>query len=222
MTGEDYTIAGEIETNEIFIKEDGYKYTPTEYWNVLSKASDPHSPDFMDYSNFITKFDLVSLKNKYVFDEVHFYSIPYAGAFESRVVGRNAIYCNSAPFYANCDNFCIMGFSFERGVTEAIEAYMHRTEFIIAYEHPSFWDGFRKEVGTVHLPHNGECDYDWANPKYKLCYADRYILNPFEFIPVERSCAYWGCNGLGYFEYWFSHIPESMRNIILHVDKIKG
>jgi hypothetical protein len=220
MTGEKYTICGEITNDEFFIKEDGFCYTPDSYKNVLNQKVKPHVPDFMNYDLFISKFNLIEMKNQYLFDEIHFYSIPFGGAFESRMVGNRAIYCNSAPYPAPCDNFVIMGFSFERGVIEAIEAYMHRVEFILQYAYPLFWNGFSKDVGRIHTPHNTDKDYDWGNKTDVLCYADRYIMNDYEFVPVMRNSDYWGSNGLGYFDYWFSHIPKSKIDVVVHPNKI--
>lgn len=222
MTGEEFTIAGEIVTEEIFEKEDGFSYSPEGFWAVLTGQIKPHSPDFMNYEKFIEKFDLINLRNQYVFDEIHFYSIPFMGAFESRVVGKDAFYCNSGPYFANCENFAIMGWNFERQIPEAVEAYMHRAEFTLERAYPKFWKQFSKDVGTVHCPHNTKKDYDWGNKTDVLCYADRYIMNPYEFVPVMRNSEYWGSNGLGYFEYWFSHIPQSKIDVIVHPDKINN
>jgi len=158
MTGEEFTIAGEIITEEIFEKEDGFKYSPKEYWAVLTGQMKPHIPDFMDYKKFIEKFDLINLRNQYLFDEVHFYGTPWGGAFESIMVGDNSIYCNSGAYRANCENFVIQGFNFERDVQCAIEAYMHRTESILEYCYPKFWKNFRRDVGSVHVPHNATKD----------------------------------------------------------------
>jgi len=220
ITGEDFTISGEIISEEIPVKEDGYQYTSSEYWNILSGKTKEHRPDWMDYEKFIEKYDLINRKNRYEFDEVHLYSGPWVGGFESKLVARKDIYCNSGGYIADCDTFAIMGFSFERMVTEAVEAYGHRAESILYYSHPSFWENFNKDVGTIHIPHNTNKDYDWGNTNSVLCYADKYIMNPFEFVPVMRNSEYWGSNGLGYFEYWFEHIPKSKLDVVVHPSNI--
>jgi hypothetical protein len=220
ITDETFIISDEIVSEDIPVKEDGYQYTPKEYWKAITVNGSEHRPDWMDYNIFIKKFDLISRKNNNEFDEVHIYGFPWIGAFESKLVSRKDIYCNSGGYVADCDTFAIMGFNGERQVQEAVEAYGHRTEFILQYSDPSFWNNFSKDCGTIHIPHNTKKDYDWGNLNFVECHADKYIMNPYEFKPVMRNSEYWGSNGLGYFEYWFSHIPKDRLDIAVHPDKI--
>ena len=192
ITGEAFTISDEILSEEIPIKEDGYQYSLDEYWNVLSGIKEHHSPDYMDYKSFIEKFDLINRKNNFEFDEVHIYAAGWMGGFESRMVGNNSIWCNAPLYVADCSNFVIMAFNMQRGVSEAIEAFGHRTESTLKYCYSSFWSKFLSVVGSVHIPHNGTTDYDWANKTIKSCYADMFP-DSWNNIPVVSN-ENKGCN----------------------------
>jgi hypothetical protein len=246
ITEENYIVVDTIVADWIPDKEDGYQYTPEEYFNVLTGKKEHHSPDYLNYKTLIDKFDLINKKNNGDFEEVHLYGFPWQGAFESRMIGRNSIWCNAPLYNADTDNFIIMGLNAERGVSEAIEAFSHRVESTLDYCYPKFWKKFLSVVGSVHIPHNGNIDYDWSNKTMKLCYADMFpnswnnnsvpvkkgcnifaklfsrfkIDAPEGFKPVLRNCEAWKCNSLDYFRYWYQHIPKEMFDVIVHPDKI--
>jgi hypothetical protein len=222
ITSEDFIIVGEIVSTDIPIKEDCYKYTEEEYWKALTVNGSEHRPDWMDYKIFIDGFDLINKRNNGEFDEVHLLGIPWSGAYESRLVGKTAIRCNSPEYIADCDNFAIMGFNIERQIQEAIEAYGHRSEFILRHCFPKSYEVLTKCVGSIHIPFNTTKDYDWGNETMVNSYAHWiHDRNGTDFFPVPANCHEWGCNGLGWFEYWFSHITPEAMDIIVHSDKIK-
>jgi hypothetical protein len=249
LSGESYKVVDSIISTNLPIKQDGYQYTPEEYFDVLNGKVKHHEPDYLDYEKLIAKFNLINRKNNNEFDEVHIYGAPWMGCYESRMVGRTAIWCNAPAYQADCDNFVIMGFNYERGVSEAIEAFGHRTESTLAYCFPNFYKEFTKRVGSIHIPFNGKTDYDWANPTVVESYADMFpqafygeeiisvpknsscmeallfgggsvVSLPNDFQPHKASCSEWGCNSLGWFNFWFARIPKEMWNFIIHVDKV--
>ena len=240
ISGETFQVVGIESTNEIPIKQDGFQYTNEEYINVLAGKSPAHQPDYASYKWIIDKFDLVNRKNKNEFDEVHMFGSPFLGFYESLMIGERSIWCNSPAYRTMCDNFCIMGYSYERGVSEATENLGHRAESILSYWNRDFFRDFVNAVGSIHIPHNATKDYDWANISNKLCYADKYpdafykdkkgclILSSLyklfikgkKFIPVLRDSTYWNSNSLDYFKYWFKHLPKEALDIVLHVNKI--
>lgn len=238
ISGESMNIVKTEYSTELPIKEDGYQYSNSEYLSVLAGSISAHSPDILNYDNLIKKFDLINRRNAGEFDEVHFYSGGYVGFYESRMVGRNSIWCNAPAYNSECNPFIIMGFNFTRGVSEAIEAFGHRTESTLRYCYKNFFADFTKCVGTIHTPHNAINDYDWNNPDIVNCYADKYpnaynqskgcsaLLSTFFktksiYKPVLRNADYWNNNSLDYFRYWYNHIPKSMWDVILHVNNIK-
>lgn len=93
------------------------------------------------------------------YDEIWLFGGPYFGFYESRMVGRNAEWCNSPPLKLDCRTFVVMGFSYERTVTEMlhnlghrVESYLERSEFAKEYK---LWKLIH---GTVHIEPGGE-DY---------------------------------------------------------------
>jgi hypothetical protein len=167
LSGEKYTVVNTIVSRDIPIKTDGYQYTIDEFINVLNGKTSSHNPDIMSYENFIEKFDLIELKNQGVFDEIHMFGAPYMGFYESRMIGKNAIWCNSPPLIVpNCENFIMMGFSYERGVSEGVHDFGHRTESTLRFCYPKFYKELIDKVGTVHVPFNATLDYDWSNKTF--------------------------------------------------------
>lgn len=168
-------------------KKDGFQYSMEDYFDVLMNQwakYKTHDPDYANYEWVLNKFDLVARKNRGEFDEVHMFGAPYMGFYESCMVGRNAIWCNSPAIKKPCDNFVIMGFSYEREIPEAIEDFGHRTESVLRHVDPKFWELFAKTVGTVHVPHNGRSDYDWYNTESTPCLADMW---PTEFLRADKQ-----------------------------------
>lgn len=240
ISGETFQVVGIESTNEIPIKQDRFQYTNEEYINVLAGKSPAHQPDYASYKWIIDKFDLVNRKNENEFDEVHMFGSPFLGFYESLMIGERSIWCNSPAYRTMCDNFCIMGYSYERGISEATENLGHRAESILSYWNRDFFRDFVSAVGSIHIPHNATKDYDWANSANKLCYADKYpnafykgktgcfflsllyksFIREKDFIPVLRDSTYWNSNSLDYFKYWFKHLPKEALDIVLHVNKI--
>jgi hypothetical protein len=244
ISGEKYEIVKSITVDYIPEKEDGYKYTREEYYRILMGEIQGHSPDFMSYKLFIEKFDLIDGKNKEEFDEVHVYGAPWFGFYESRMIGKTSIWCNSPEYKSDNENFIIMGFNYERGISEAIEAFGHRVESTLNYCYPKFFKTLKDKVGTIHIPFNATTDYDWKNKSYKDNVADSLpknysykktsiftsLMNLFRYrtfnynsgeINKTENCEKWGCGSLGWFRYWFSRIPSYMWRMIIHVDEIK-
>lgn len=226
ITGEEMIIVDSITDTDIPVKEDGYQYTEDELYNVLFAGGKSHRPDWLDYTKFIEKFDLINRKNRGDFNEVHIYGFPWCGAFESRMVGRTAVYCNSGAYSANCDNFIIMGFSYERQISEAVEAFGHRSEFILQRCYPNSFRLMNNLVGSIHIPFNTKKDYDWGNTAMVDSYAHVFPDGlSTDFYPVKANCELWGNKnggyGLNWFRFWFKHLPKSAWDVILHPEKIR-
>ena len=127
-------------------------------------------PDQVDYEAIIDQFNLIEKINRKEMDEVWLFGFPYAGFYESRMVGPGSFFCNAPPLdiYHHClRRFVIMGFNYERGVGEMLESMGHRAEFTMSqvYGHEAnddnLWRKFcrierthpdRSQVGTCTLP----------------------------------------------------------------------
>jgi len=191
---------------DIPIKQDGFAYLPKEYLDMLGNTPSHHEPDHINYWKFMDKHRLIQRRLNGEFDEVHVWGGPFMGFHESQMVGMTAYPCNSEPIRASCPNFIIMGFSYERGVSEALESFGHRTEFIFRQKFPTTWEIYSRYVGTIHEPFNTRKAYDWGNHTMEL-------YNGKE----EANCELWGCEGRGYIKWWFKQLPNGVKEATTHV-----
>jgi hypothetical protein len=121
-----------------------------------------------DYNKFVDTYNIPARVEAGEIDEVWVFSHPYAGMYESEMIGRTAFYCNSGPIIRNDSrNFIVMGFNYERGVSEMLEDLGHRTESIMmatygrwatnpygsrtpmAYSALNLWEKFTLSAATV-------------------------------------------------------------------------
>ena len=158
---------------------DGRQYTDTTFASVLadgrSALRDANGSYLLaDYDRIIQKFDLLQKIEDAQIDEVWMFGGPYFGFYESRMVGKNAFWCNGPAIERDCRRFVIMGFNYERDVKEMVHDYGHRAENILAKQFGSeaylrkmytqqsthapsnAYEQFLVEVGTVHRKPGGE------------------------------------------------------------------
>ena len=177
-----YRVVEKIEVDDFPIKQDGFRYEMKAYRHSLQTRSGFHQPDQVDYESIIDQFNIIERINRNEMDEVWLFGFPYAGFYESRMVGPGSFFCNAPPLdiYNHClRRFVIMGFNYERGVGEMLESMGHRAEFTMSqvfrndHSESNLWRKFcliekthpgRSQVGTVHFAPNSRRDYDWGNP----------------------------------------------------------
>ena len=125
-----------------------------------------------------------------------------------------------------------MGFSYERGLAEAVHDFGHRSESTMLQVYGSWhedstahnWDRFAlvkalspdfaySGCGSVHYPPNGLSDYDYGNPSAAQSNCDDFMNYPFlgdpPLMDSPVTCSFWDCTQLGYLTYWFGHLPTS-------------
>lgn len=176
-------------------KVDGFRYTPEDYLARWQRR-DMHEPDAIDYPAQVKAFDLVRRFERDEIDEVWFMTFPYAGDWESTIVGRDGFWCNSPPvpgFEACAGRFTLMGFSYERDVGCMLENLGHRVESVMERlwrrhrGEAHLWHRFirtdlthpgRAECGNVHFAPNSERDYDWGNPRPVPSFCDDWLAFP--------------------------------------------
>ena len=161
-------------------------------------------------------------------DEVWIFAFPYAGLYESVMGGRGAFWCNAPALRntASCSRrFVVMGFSYERGVGEMLEAFGHRAESIMlktfenTHGEDNLWSKFTRydqanpgkaEVGTVHFAPNSERDYDWGNPRLVLSFCDDWLDFPnFQGTVKQANASEWGNGDIrGHHTWWLKHFPH--------------
>jgi hypothetical protein len=227
-----YQIAERQVVNDFPVQKDGQKYTPELYLQVLSDPSKRIEVG-ADYPKLINDYGLCTKLNNGLIDEVWVYNGPYFGFYESAMAGQGAFGINGGVFDGTtCSKpLVFMGPSVERGVTESIHNFGHRTEATMSYIYGSWqenrtshnWDRFGlvklqspdyaySGCGSVHFAPNSTFDGEFNNINNSVPSLCGDFLNyPDLTIPSEElpsvNCTTWGCTAIGYYAYWFSHLP---------------
>ncbi len=223
-----YQVVEQKEVDEFPVKIDGFRYTASNYLEMIRGRGRPHDPDGVDYHQIISDFNLLGRVSQNEIDEVWLTGFPYAGFYESRMAGRGATWCNSPPLEntGQCPRrFVMMGFSYERGVGEMLEDLGHRTESIMdqVYRNKigdaNLWKRYTRydkiapgmaEIGSVHFAPNSERDYDWGNRRVVPSKCDDWLTFP-DFTGKTRmvNCTEWGNGDIRlHHKWWLSHLPK--------------
>lgn len=209
-------------------KVDGFVYDDAEYLRCWARRGGFHQPDAADYHRILAEFGLTSKVLDGAIDEVWLFAFPYAGYYESHMVGAGAIWCNSPPLAGGeaCGRrFVVMGFNYERDVGCMLENFGHRVESIMAYVYRNhrgernLWERFtryeqrspgRAECGNVHFAPSSQADYDWGNPRPVLSRADAWYAFPdLSAPPREMRAAEWGGGDMrAHHLWWLDHLPR--------------
>ena len=218
-------------------KIDGFVYTEEEYLAVYNGQSDSHQPDNVDYNAIVNdpQLDICGKANRGEIDEVWIYNGPWFGFWESTLVGPGAYWYNSLPVpepYDCTELVPIMGPSPERGLESAIHNFGHRTESTMRQVYGSWvqnriehgWEEFAlvdalspdftySGCGNTHYPPNGLSDYDYGNSGFALTNCEDFFNYPDLSNPPDVwqsvSCNTWGCNEVGYHNYWYTLLPAN-------------
>jgi hypothetical protein len=227
----EYRIVQQIEVDGWPIKKDGFRYDENSFLQCWRSRGGWHTPDAVDYDAIITEFDLVNKVESDQIDEVWLFAFPYAGFYESIMVGPAAFWCNSPPIPRTEDlsrRFVIMGFNYERDVGPMLESYGHRVESILRQvwspwhgdvEH-NLWEQFilcdkvapgQANCGWMHYAPNSVTDYDWDNRTPVPSNCDDWLHFP-EFQGMMRmvDCREWGNGDMrAHHKWWFKHLPRA-------------
>lgn len=224
-----YRVVERIEVNEFPPKVDGFRYTPQGYADVMRRAVPARQPDTLNYHEFLARFNILQRVASNQIDEIWAFGFPYAGFYESVMGGPGAFFCNADPLVGASRagrRFVIMGFSYERGVGEMLEAFGHRAESIMekVYERSlpanNLWKKFirydqahpgQAECGNVHFAPNSERDYDWGNPRTVNSHCDDWYNFPnFRGIVKPVSATEWGGGDIrAHHKWWLNHFPKA-------------
>ena len=224
----EYEIVERIELDAWPVKEDGFRYDHASYLDNWRKGHGWHQPDTADYEAIIAEFDLLKRVNSDQIDEVWLFGFPYAGFYESRMVGPGAFWCNG-PAIPRTDvsrRFVIMGFNYERRVGPMLESFGHRVESILKHTwrdrqgEDNLWERFtryekiapgRAGCGTVHYAPNSESDYDWGNPNKVLSNCDDWSTFPnFKGVVRRVDATEWGNGDIrAHHKWWLRRLPRA-------------
>lgn len=230
-----YQIAERVIVDGIPAKTDGFIYTPEAYLEAVQRGQG-HQPDTVDYTRLLNTFRILEKVRDGLIDEVWCFGGPYFGFYESVMAGPNAFFCNAPPLangQAAGRRFLIMGFNYQRGVGEMLEAFAHRAEFILhrVFQRTSgdanLWERFtryekihpgRAECGTVHYAPNSRTDYDWGNPTPVLSRCRNWRNFPdLSGAPQWVDCSEWGNGDMRLHHLWwlslFPHITGQRDGI---------
>ncbi|MBP1466411.1 hypothetical protein EYB53_011920 [Candidatus Chloroploca sp. M-50] len=210
------------------VKRDGFVYDDATYLRCMAHQQSFHQPDAVDYERLIATFDLKRKVLSGAIDEVWLMGFPYAGYYESQMVGAGAIWCNSPPL-ASPDlcprRFIIMGFNYERGVDCMLENFGHRVESIMSHVYRNhqgernLWERYirhevrhpgRAECGNVHFAPNSTRDYEWGNARPVLSRADTWYNFPdLSGAPRMMNAQDWGNGDMRLHHlWWLDHLPR--------------
>jgi hypothetical protein len=222
-----YEIVERIDSDEFPVKEDGFRYTG-ESFVAAWKGKKHHEPDRIDYPALIETHQLEHRRRMKEFDEVWFFSFPFAGHYESTMVGPGAFWCNSPPVKGTerfPSRFVMMGFNYERDGGPMLENFGHRTESIMKQVYATranrrnMWDLFlqhekthpgQSHCGTVHYAPNSTKDYDWGDPTPVTSFCDDWLTYPtLPGTPKTMTTADWGNGDMrSHHLWWLSHLPK--------------
>ena len=223
-----YEITERIEVNGFPLLEDGFRYSPSLYLDVITHATPAHEPHKVDYHAILNEFNIPARIENNEIDEVWVFAFPYGGFYESIMAGQGAFWCN-APALGSTEHisrkFVIMGFSYERGIGEMHESFCHRVESQMEHTFrqtrgdANLWERFTRydkknpgqaEVGNVHFAPNSDQDYDWGNPRFvpSKCY-DWYQFPNFTGEARQVNASEWGNGDIRlHHRWWLKHIPH--------------
>jgi hypothetical protein len=224
----DYQIVQQIEADTWPVKVDGFRYDEDSFLRCWRAKNGFHDPDAVDYNAIIEEYDLVARVNADQIDEVWLFAFPYAGFYESHMVGPGAFWCNS-PALPRDDvtrKFVIMGFNYERGVGPMLESFGHRVESIMrhTWRHhkgkENLWEQFilydkkapgQANVGWMHYAPNSLTDYDWGNETKVLSNCDDWLNFPnFQGTVREVNCSDWGNGDMrAHHKWWYDRLPNA-------------
>ena len=210
------------------VKEDGFRYDGESYLRNWRSRSGWHQPDWADYEALLTEFDLLRRIDLQQVDEVWMFAGPYAGFYESRMVGPGAFWCNGPAMQRGdvSGRFVIMGFNYERGVGPMLESFGHRVESHMerVWRHwqgeDNLWKQFiqydqvapgKANCGNVHFAPNSVRDYDWGNSTRVMSNCDDWLNFPnFQGIVREVDDREWGGGDIrAHHRWWLQHLPRA-------------
>jgi hypothetical protein len=211
-------------------KKDGFHYTDSSYLQCLQNTTTCHMPDTVDYGKIFQDYAICDKVLNQGISEVWLWGGPYFGYWEYNVRGpRIAITPENIPQCGDKTLF-VMGFNYERGLTEMLHNFGHRAEGILAQviargiwqqNEANDWNSFSLvaapvssapygHCGNVHYPPNGLSDYDYGNQRFVSSDCDDWLNYPNRTNTYKTiNCEEWGCSGHGYHWWWLYRLPHA-------------
>ncbi len=132
-----YKPVAKLEISTYPFLTNGMQYNDVTWMQAMqddkSAIRDSHG-NFMlvDYQRVMQEYKILQGIQNNQIDEVWVFGAPYFGFYESHMVGNGAFWCNSPAIEQNGRRFVIMGFNYQRGMSEMIHSFGHRAESILS------------------------------------------------------------------------------------------
>jgi hypothetical protein len=225
----EYQVVKRMEVDAWPVKADGFRYDVDTFLRCWTVRRGFHDPDAVDYGAIVDEFGLLTRVDSREIDEVWLFASPYAGFYESIMVGPRAFWCNAPPMPRTADisrRFVIMGFNYERGVGPMLESFGHRVESHLKQtwsrkrREDNLWEQFilydsiapgQANCGWMHYAPNSLYDYDWGNPSVVPSNCDDWLYFPdFQGIVRQVDSREWGGGDMrAHHKWWFKHLPKA-------------
>ncbi|HUW21492.1 MAG TPA: hypothetical protein VMW41_02370 [Candidatus Bathyarchaeia archaeon] len=217
-----YQIVKRINFNKFPIKKNGFIPDAQSYAKCLYET-DADCREIIDYKAFFDDLSLCEDIRLGKISEVWTFGGPWFGFWEWSVKGPR-INSNQENL-PDCGGktYTIMGFSYERSLTEMLEDLGHRFEYTMI-QIPEVRQDWRKftdgdHCGTVHVPPNATVNYDRSNTNPIESFCDDFHNYP-NLLQKKTSfnCRAWDCTAYGYLTWWLGHIPnrQGKKNNVLN------
>ena len=238
-----YQVVQFMDLDEWPLKADGFRYDEATYYQGRQGKGwhDGMGPngqprDLFNYPALVNQYNLIERADAGELDEVWLWGMPYAGFWESHMVGPDGYFVNSNPMTyqgRGLRRFIIMGFNYERGAGETLHDFGHRTESIMkrrwdkARAPENLWERFgrydkaspgRAEVGLVHWAPNTLTEYEKDNTRTVMSACDNWLHFPtLTGAPRPVTCTEWGVTaGMPsgevehqHMKWWLKHLPHA-------------
>jgi hypothetical protein len=226
-----YNVIETIVADEYPTITDGYQYTDDTYMQCWIDHSTCHNPQMANYNKILNDYNICSRVNSGEIQELWMFGGPWFGFWEANMAGPTAWWTNGPIITGTAcsQNLQIMGFSYERGISEMLENFGHRFEGTMTNKlfgswdmtsYANAWDRFTQnrkthpsgakyyQCGNVHFAPNSLADYDWTNSYTVTSNCDDWLNYPnMKGQTAPINCNAWGCSDLGYKRWWLSHLP---------------
>lgn len=113
---------------------DAYEYAlDTWDWAGAGRRMPSDGSYRMDYHRILDEYGVDARVNAGEVDEVIVPNHPFSGAWESAMAGNTPYAVNGDVYYRNTSkNYMVMNLSYERGLSEVLENFGHRTEWMVS------------------------------------------------------------------------------------------
>ncbi len=228
-----FEIVDQREVDELPRKNDGFTYSPESYIDCYRQLGGFHKPDEVDYFHIIKEQRIIEDVRNNIYNEVWLFAPPFSGFYESTMMGADSFFCNAPPLQVANEiqrRVIMMGFNYERGVGEMLEAMGHRAEDCIKYAYRrrfgnlNLWERFTRidmthpgeaELGTVHFAPNSLHAYEWGSHRQVLSRCDTWNAFPrLDGEPRMVDCREWGEGDIRrHHLWWMSHFPHQTGQV---------